>query len=213
MGRPTKGLTKQATAQLVPGQNVLEPSSYTAYGNNQLVISCNCRHSKHARLLQCQSVTRSSNATACHVHAGKGSAHEQEFYEVADREPLLTLYAVEAAAISKNIQLSIPGSRAKLHLNKKRWDLVSLTPPNLLVEVQGEYHTNKQDTRKNNRGDTVEDRQTKDSRLACAAVKEGYSVLWLFPGDKCGRSARWAEALRQALQHVQANRKAKLFKG
>lgn len=211
MGRPSKGVIEALQSRMVPEQNTMQPSSYTAYANNQIVLQCSCNHSKHARVMQCQSATRSDDALQCHIHAGKGSAAAKEFYAIADKEPLLLLYAVEVAAIPKKIQLSIPGSRHKLHLNKKPWDFVSLKPPNLLVEVQGEGHTHKQDNRLRNNGDTLEVRQSKDSRLAKAAMKEGFTVLWLYPGDKHGRRARWSEALRRALQHVRADNKPKLF--
>lgn len=86
-----------------------------------------------------------------------------------------------------------------------------LQPPNLLIEVQGEQHTSKADCRQHNQGDTVGTRQHKDHVLADAAIAAGFSVLWLYPGDECGRHSRWAAALQMALEHVTANQAPKLL--
>lgn len=152
-----------------------------------------------------------SEAFDCYICSGKGSAHEQLFYEIADEEPLLQLHAVESAVIHTKRLLSIPGSNSKLHLNRHRWDMVTLRPSGLLVEVQGEGHTDKEDTRQHSRGDTLAIRQSKDSRLANAAKRLGWSVLAVYPGDKRGRKQRWAAGLRVALEHVAALQKPRLF--
>lgn len=205
-------MKKEAKSKFVQGQNALLPGAHSSYTTSQVVVQCDCDDPKHGRLVQGQTLTRGDNSFSCHIHSGKGSEYERQFYAVADKEPLLQLYAVEAVAITSKIQLSIPNSTKKMHLNKKPWDFVSLKPANLLAEIQGEGHTHKQDTRPNNDGDTVGIRQAKDQRMANAAKKQGYSVLWLYPGDAHGRHARWAAGLRQALQHVMAGLPPKLFK-
>lgn len=212
MGRPSKGLTDQAKAQLVPQLNVYEFSSYTAYGRDQLTFYCSCKCRKHAKQLQCQSMTRKKDAFECHIHAGKGSSYERDFYAVTDAEPSLALYAVEATATNKKITAAVPGRRGRIYLNKKRWDFKALTPANLLIEIQGEYHTDEDDGRTNNNGDTLPIRKTKDQRYADLAVKQNYTVLWLYPGDEQGRTQRWSKALKQALQYVTAGGKPCHFK-
>lgn len=152
-----------------------------------------------------------SEAFTCYICNGKGSAHEQLLYEIADEEPLLQLHAVESAAIHTKKLLSIPGSNSKLHLNRHRWDMVTLCPPGLLVEAQGEGHTHKEDTRQHNRGDTLAIRQGKDSRLVNAATRLGWSVLAVYPGDRPGRKQRWAAGLRTALEHVDTLQNPRLF--
>uniref|UniRef100_A0A383V568 Uncharacterized protein n=1 Tax=Tetradesmus obliquus TaxID=3088 RepID=A0A383V568_TETOB len=118
--------------------------------------------------------------------------------------------------MGRKIQLQIPNSKQGLWLNMHRWDAVLLQPDSLLMEVQGEQHIDKEDGRRNNRGDTQADRQAKDQALADAALADGFSVLWLHPGAaddvRGGRARRWAAAVQVALEHVAAKQRPKLFK-
>lgn len=160
-------------------------------------------------------MSRNPNTFGCHVCEGKGSSFEQLSYSVLNEEPLVKLFAVESAAISKKIKLAIADSPDNINLNRHRWDVVTLDPPSLLIEVQGEGHTCREDGRCNNGGDTLAIRQAKDEALAAAAIAEGFSVLWLFPRDRQNMQvtkALWATGLKQALSHVMANNPPQLFK-
>ncbi|KAF6257355.1 hypothetical protein COO60DRAFT_1233105 [Scenedesmus sp. NREL 46B-D3] len=68
--------------------------------------------------------------------------------------------------------------------------------------------------RRNNRGDKLADRQAKDQALADAALADGFSVMWLHPGDANDvqrRTVRWSAAVLEAVQHVAAKKKPQLF--
>jgi hypothetical protein len=117
--------------------------------------------------------------------------------------------------MGRKLQLEVAGSSKGLWLNMHRWDVVLIEPHSLLIEVQGEQHIDKEDGRRNNRGDTLADRQAKDQALADAALADGFSVLWLHPGaanNVRGRAARWAAAVQEAVQHVTNHKRPYLFK-
>lgn len=88
---------------------------------------------------------------------------------------------------------------------------MTLDPPGLLVEVQGEGHTHKADCREHNQDNTLAVRSEKDEALAHAAMALGWSVLWLYPRAEYGRSARWTAALEEAVAHVAAQKPPKTF--
>lgn len=160
-------------------------------------------------------MSRNSQTFACHVCEGKGSSFEQLAYNVLNEEPLVKLFAVESAAISKKIKLAVAGTHDSINLNRHRWDVVILEPPSLLIEVEGEGHTCREDGRCNNGGDTLAIRRAKDEALAAAAIGEGFSVLWLFPRDSQNLQASkalWAAGLKLALSHVMAKNTPQLFK-
>jgi hypothetical protein len=148
------------------------------------------------------------------VCSSKGSKYEKQMYALLDDEAAVVTYAVEAVAMGRKVQLQVAGSTQGLWLNKHRWDAVLLQPHSLLIEVQGEQHINKEDSRCNNMADILADRQAKDQALTDAALADGFSVLWLHPGaadDVQGRATRWAAAVQEAVQHVAAEKGPKLF--
>jgi hypothetical protein len=185
------------------------------YSTIKLVFKCKCCNAKHAKLIALQTAQRRTDPFACRVCSGKGSKHERLLYYLLDYAASISLYAVEAVAIGKKIQLNVAGSSEGLWLNRHRWDAMLLQPHSLLIEVQGEQHIDTEDGRRNNRGDTLAIRQAKDEALATAALAFGFSVLWLHPGDADdlrGRAVRWAAGLQLAVQHVTACKPPKLFK-
>lgn len=189
--------------------------SHAAYSSSKQCFTCRCKNSKHVRLLALQTVSRGDACFKCHVCSKKGSKYEKQLYALLNSNAAVTAYAVEAVAMGRKIQLQIPNSKQGLWLNRHRWDAVLLQPDSLLIEVQGEQHIDKEDGKRNNRGDTLADRQAKDQALADAALADGFSVLWLPPGaadDVQGRATRWAAALQVALEHVAAKQRPKLFK-
>lgn len=190
-------------------------ATHAAYSNCKAAFQCACDNKKHTRFLGVQQVARNSNVFACRICEGKGSSYEQLIYSVLNEEPLVKLFTVESAAVGQKIRLAVAGTPDGIHLNRHLWDAVTLDPPSLLIEVQGEGHTCKEDGRCNNGGDTLAIRQAKDEALATAANAQGFSVLWLFPTDPqqlqvC--KTKWAAGLQQALSHVMANNPAQLFK-
>lgn len=215
MGRPRKGFSQEAQNRWRPDLNHLLLESQAAYSTNKHCFSCRCTNSKHIRLLALQTVSRGDACFQCHVCSGKGSCYEKQMYGVLDQEAAVVTYTVEAAAMGRQIKLDVAGSSMGLWLNMHMWDAVLLQPHSLLIEVQGEQHIDKEDGRRNNRGDKLADRQAKDQALADAALADGFSVLWLHPGDANDvqrRTVRWSAAVLEAVQHVAAKKKPQLFK-
>lgn len=195
--------------------NHLLLESQAAYSSNKHCFTCRCSNRKHVRLLALQTVSRGDACFRCHVCRGKGSKYEKQLYAVLNQEGAVATYAVEAAAMGRKLQLEVAGSSSGLWLNMHRWDAVLIEPHSLLIEVQGGQHIDKEDGRRNNRGDTLADRQAKDQALADAALADGFSVLWLHPGaanDVQGRNVRWSAAVREAVQHVADKKRPHLFK-
>lgn len=101
----------------------------------------------------------------------------------------------------------------QLKTSRHAWDVMTAPPLNLLVEVQGEQHTHKLDTRTNSKYSSLASRAEKDHALAAAAQEAGFSVVWLVPGPEQGRRRRWAKAIQQAVHEQQHNHGPKLYIG
>lgn len=133
---------------------------------------------------------------------------------MADKEELIKVYAVEACSLSKQEEVEVCEG-ISIYPSRKRWDLTVLAPHGLLVEMMGEGHSSRLVSKANNTDDSTSTRQRRDYAYADAAVKRGWSVLWLWveKGDPSFRRTRrkWAAKLREALKHVIAERKPKLF--
>lgn len=186
----------------------------TAYSKDKAAFKCSCGSEKHYRFVGVEVVSRSSSAFACRVCDGKGSEHEQLMYRLLDSEPLVQQYAVEACSLTGTAQQVSGGEGEAVCSSRHRWDVMLLQPPGLLIEVQGEGHESKEDTRPHNEGITIAARQRRDAALAAAARASGYSVLWASagaPGQQRGRSSRWRAGLRAALLHVKARKAPVLF--
>ena len=181
--------------------------SKAAYSTDKAAFQCDCGSRKHCVFVGVQQAVRAGGrAFACRMCAGQGSSHEHVLYECLDNEPLIERFAAEAHATSSHQQLSISDG-STLHLNRHKWDALTLVPPNLLVEVHGEQHTSKHDTRAHNRDSSLCARAEKDHKLAAAALAGGFSVLWLHPHSdehERVRRKRWADQLRAAAAHVHA---------
>lgn len=125
-------------------------------------------------------------------------------YRLLDNEAQVEQYAVECCSIASKQQLTIGPEQRTLNLNMHSWDVMLLQPHGLLIEVQGEGHKSKADTRQNNDDITIADRVGIDHALAEAAKAHGFSVLWAHVGLERGRAARWRIGLKAALAHVKA---------
>jgi hypothetical protein len=91
-----------------------------------------------------------------------------------------------------------------------------LQPARVLIAVQGEQHHSKIDTRRNSRSRTEAElaaSMARDYALAAAARRQHYHVVWLLPGQKVGRTARWRKAIKQAIAAAAAKEKPQLHIG
>jgi hypothetical protein len=179
----------------------------TVYSGTKLVFRCKCGNSKHMAYLAVDTVMRNAGVVQCRVCRGRGSDYEQEAYSVLDTITEIQAYAVEAHAVTSSTVLADLAES----LGQHPWDVMLLKPGKVLIEVQGEQHTHKDDTRRNNRGATVADQHCRDTQLADAAVAAGFAVVWLVPGDSVGRSLRWRAAIKLAVADMQAHKAPRLY--
>jgi hypothetical protein len=184
-----------------------------AFSTSKAAFRCSCERAKHARFLGVQCAARSSDAFNCRVCAGKGSRPERLLYSLLDNEHLIELYAVETHSVSSTAPLVLADGTT-LRVSDHRWDAMTLLPPNLLIEVQGQQHTSKLDTRPRSPDASLANRLQRDEALVAAARAAGFSVLWLHTREGESEStciARWAGRLQQAVRHVAARGPPLLF--
>jgi hypothetical protein len=135
-------------------------------------------------------------------------------YALADAEVLVELYAVEACSLPRMGGVDA-GEGVVVYPSRKRWDLATVTPHGLLVEVMGQGHSSNLVTKPNTTDDSMDTRQLKDLAYAKAAVDKGWSVLWLWVEDddpSFSRSSKvWAAQLKEALMYVIGGGKPMLF--
>jgi len=100
----------------------------------------------------------------------------------------------------------------QVNVSRHAWDVITAPPLKILMEVQGEQHTEKHDTRANNVDTNLLDRVNRDDALAAAAVGAGYYVVWLVPGPERRRRQRWCALIQQAVADQLANKPPKVYK-
>jgi hypothetical protein len=143
------------------------------------------------------------------VCAGTGSSHERLAYDILDKLDCIQHYAVEAYAVIGCHQ----HAGKEVNVSKHAWDVLLAPPYKILLEVQGEQHVSKLDTRSNSCDDSLRDRACRDHVLASAARHAGFSVVWLTLGRDKGQQHRWKQVLLKAMQDADANRPPQLYIG
>jgi hypothetical protein len=185
-----------------------------SYCGDKVAVKCDCEVAQHCNFCGVRTVNHSSGARHCRVCAGQGSTYEQLLYALCDTEECIKLYAVEAFSVYDKAELQVCDGTTT-HVHRKRWDVMTLDPPNLLIEVQGEGHGKKLVTKANNPDSSMAARVHKNRLYAQAAQRMGYSVLWLCVGDahKSERALakQWGAALKHAVAHVGGNMPPQLF--
>ena len=88
-------------------------------------------------------------------------------------------------------------------------------PGGLLIEMQGQGHSTRLLTKANNTDSSLAERKLKDWLYAQEALRQGWSVLWLWV-DECissprAQAALWAKQLHRAVAHVKGGGCAQLF--
>lgn len=218
-GRPRKAHDDQALHNWESGSNAMLLESKPAYSMDKGVYTCDCMHAKH-RMFVSVRVANKRPACVCHVCRVlgtdvKSSKYERLVYTLCDAEELIEAFAVEACAVSEVGEVEVcDGSTACV--SKKRWDVMVLTPANLLIEVQGQGHSTKLVTMPNSSDSSMEARHHRDEIYAEAAVRAGCCVLWLEVGstDTPLRVLRkaWAAELKHAVAYVRDNHPPKLMR-
>lgn len=214
MGRPRREHNPEGQECWVPQANHLLHESQPSHSPHKNVYKLQCGCSKHCAYVSVRSWNWSPTARCCGVCKGEGSQPEKLLYGVLDAMDVVKLYAVESYSLVRKDKVCLEDGTV-LHPNLKRWDAAILQGYGLLVEVQGEGHSSKLVTKANSTEDTISDRQLKDRGYAEAAVREGWSVLWVWVDDTCPtprkRAAKWEDQLGKALSHVLSGGKPQLF--
>lgn len=120
-------------------------------------------------------------------------------YVILNQMNAVTAFAVEAYAVAGQIQ----HDGKTVQVNRHSWDVITLEPANLLIEVQGDQHSSKLMTKPNCTDTDLNSRISRDHALAAAAVGAGYHVLWLSPGNERYRKSRWTRAIKLVLQQIE----------
>lgn len=190
-------------------------ADHASYSQQQLYYNCSCQPgTKHVVFLGVRTANHNEKALRCAVCGGKGSSWERVLYELCDAEPLIELYAVEAHSLNKPAK-PVEHGGVRVYPEAKRWDVTLAVPRGLLIEMQGQDHGSRLLTKANNTDSSLADRQAKDWLYAQEALRQGWSVLWLWVdeviSDHRTQAARWAQQLTRAVAHVKGGGSAQLF--
>ena len=190
-------------------------ADHASYSQQQLYYNCSCRPgTKHVVFLGVRTANHNDKALRCAVCDGKGSSWERVLYELCDAEPLIELYAVEAHSLNKPAQPAEHGG-VRVCPEAKRWDVTVAMPRGLLIEMQGQGHSTRLLTKANTTDSSLADRQAKDWLYAQEALRQGWSVLWLWVDEgissRRSQAARWAQQLTRAVAHVKGGGSAQMF--
>lgn len=211
IGRPRAAYSEVAEGTYSYGLNHMLLAGHTPYSSNKIVLNCPCGHEKHKCYVAADTAQRNSKIK-CRACAGKGSSLEQLAYELLNNMPEIQHFAMEACALSGQPTVCT-ASGEWVHVSRHRADVITLTPANLLIEVQGQQHSGKPMAYTNSTSEHASSITERDGLLAAVARSVGFTTVWLMAGEEFDRAARWSRVLRQAVQHVMANRPPHHFQG
>lgn len=131
-------------------------------------------------------------------------------YNICDASKAISAWAAEVHAVQGTICVQGVGH----NLGKKAWDVLTIDPPGILIEVQGEQHSSKPNTMPNNIHSSLDFVAGFDAQCAQAAVGAGYTVVWLQlrEGESdTHRRLRWKALIEKAIQQRQGNSQASFY--
>lgn len=188
---------------------------HTSYSQQQLYYNCSCQPgTKHVAYLGVRTANHNDTALHCHVCGKKGSSWERVLYDLCDAEQLIELYAVEAHSLDKPEHV-VECEGVTVCPASKRWDVAVAAPGGLLIEMQGPGHSTRLLTKANNTDSSLAERKLKDWLYAQEALRQGWSVLWLWVDEGISspraQAALWAQQLQRAVVHVKGGGVPQLF--
>jgi len=119
-------------------------------------------------------------------------------------------FAAEAYAAYDQPAVKLPSGHM-LAVGSLPYDIMSLEPANLVIEVMGKQHDTKLMTYANSNEMRGVSSSHIDEAKKAAAMAAGYSVVWLMAGEQRDRVSRWLFVLLEALAHVDAGLPPKHF--
>lgn len=141
----------------------------------------------------------------CRVCNSLGSGLEHVAYEILDSMPQVAKYATEACALAGAADMVSSCSELQ-RVSQHKYDIMTVTPAKLLIQVQGQQHYDKTMGYANSGSHHITSAAERDELLGVAARTAGFTMCWLVPGDERSREHRWRRILGQAVQHVIAGR-------
>lgn len=212
-GRPRGQWAAEAKAAFINKYNTGQLVEKAIHSTEQCVWKCNCCCPKHVQKKQCSTVARSAPTFPCKVcTAGNKAAsrYAREVYSMCDASTAILAWAAEVHAMQGTICVQGLGR----NLGKKAWDVLTIDPPGILIEVQGEQHSSKLNTMPNNTHSSWASVAGFDAQCAQAAVRAGYTVVWLQlrEGESdTHRRLRWKALIEKAIQQRQGNNEASFY--
>ena len=190
-------------------------AEHTSYSQQQLYYECSCKPgTKHVVFLGVRTANHNEEALKCRVCAAHGSSWERMLYDLCAAEQLIELYAVEAHSLHKP-EHDVECDGVTVCPASKRWDVTVALPRGLLIEMQGQGHSTRLVTKANSTEGSLAERKQKDWLYAEEAMRQGWSVLWLWVDEtvtsRDAQAAMWAQQLQRAMAHVNARRAPQLF--
>lgn len=214
LGRPRGEHKPEAQQSWLPKLSHLLHESQPSHSSQKNIYKAQCLCPKHCVQVTVRSANYSDTALACRVCNQQGSEHERMLYKLLDEEKQVVRFAVESMILVGKDRVWLDDVTV-ISPHLKRWDVTILQPHGLLVEVQGEGHSSKPVQKRNNTDETISSRQLRDMGYAQAALREKWSVLWLWVEEGCTKphiqASKWKAQFRQALAHVMAGGEPKLF--
>lgn len=200
-GRPAKQQMQMVREQYSSDYNHLLLEYRPTRCNGKSVLTGTCKHPKHALNKSLKTYNTPGTHHYCKACIGKGSQLEQQAYEIVAQVPEIQLFAMEVCALSK-LPVVHTSTGDVLVPRTKKFDIVTLSPPNLIIEIMGRQHDDKPMTYSNCHDSKGRNSAMVDATYASAARAAGFTMLWLLEGNAHDRSARWTSAVQQAVSHV-----------
>lgn len=206
-GRPAKRLPASVQLVYLHPDNAMLIDYHNSSSRSKIVIKSNCHIPQHKDLLAVDTVNRYSTSEGytrpCTMCSKPPSELAALAYELCLSSGLMQSFAAEACVAYDQPAVQLSDGRL-LQVSSLPYDIVSLDPAGLVIEVQGEQHTGKDmaytNTNENHGISSAELDQIKQQ----AACRSGYTTLWLVAGDQRNRANRWHKAMTKALLHVKA---------
>lgn len=213
-GRKRGQHNSTAIKQWKPSVNYMKHQGMTSYSGQQNFYGCGCGRKKHAVFVSVRVANHHNSGLRCRACERNSSKWEDLLYCVLDAEQSVEMYAAEACSLAKPARPVVCGDKV-LCVERKKWDVMLAKPHGLLIEVQGEGHSQRLVTKRNNTDGSLAERLAKDSLYADEAIAQGWSVLWLCVQQGITRlkphKAKWSAKLKEAVAHVKAGGEPRMF--
>lgn len=213
-GRPAKKLPAAVQAAYHNPANAMQMDHHNCSSRAKVDMKSNCSIKQHRDFLAVDTVHRHSAETGykreCTMCSNPPSQLAALAYDVCLMTGQMHRFAAEAYAAYYQPAVKLPSGHM-LAVGSLPYDIMSLEPANLVIEVMGKQHDTKLMTYANSNEMRGVSSSHIDEAKKAAAMAAGYSVVWLMAGEQRDRVSRWLFVLLEALAHVDAGLPPKHF--